>query len=110
MHPNLAKVSVLRLMYDDIPEFKRVQYTRIRLSSHNLRIETGRWCRTPREERICECKADIQTEEHILLNCILTSEIRKTHKIRAETLQELFAGNDITVVNFIHEIMMKMTN
>ena len=108
MNPSLKPPSVYS--NDDIPEFKRVQYTRIRLSSHNLRIETGRWCRTPREERICECKADIQTEEHILLNCLLTSEIRNTHKIRAETLQELFAGNDITVVNFIHEIMMKMTN
>ena len=30
-----------------IPEAYRISFSRIRLSSHNLRIETGRWSRTP---------------------------------------------------------------
>ena len=36
----------------NISEHKRIEYTRARLSSHNVKIETGRWIRTPREERL----------------------------------------------------------
>ena len=32
---------------EKIPEYKRVYYTRLRLSSYNLKIETGRWTHTP---------------------------------------------------------------
>ncbi len=35
-------------------EFKRIVYTRFRLSAHNLKVETGRWARLPREERVCD--------------------------------------------------------
>ena len=30
-----------------IPDYKRVSFTRLRLMSHKLRVETGRWSRTP---------------------------------------------------------------
>jgi hypothetical protein len=45
------------LIYRDpsIPEYLRVACTRLRLSSHRLRIETGRWSRIPRENRHCTC-------------------------------------------------------
>ena len=39
-----------------IPEFNRTVYTHFRLSAHNLKGETGRWARLPREERLCDCK------------------------------------------------------
>ena len=58
-----------------IPEFSRISFTRIRTSSHRLRIETGRWTRTPREQRLCTC-GDIQSEEHVLLNCPMSQELR----------------------------------
>ena len=33
---------------------QRCDLTRLRLSAHHLRIETGRWVNTPREKRICK--------------------------------------------------------
>ena len=50
-------------------------FTRSRLSSHRLKIETGRWARIEPEDRLCMC-GQIQTEEHVLLYCVLTDHIR----------------------------------
>ena len=36
-----------------IPDYLRVAFSRLRLMSHNLKIETGRWSRLPRESRLC---------------------------------------------------------
>lgn len=59
-------------------ETHRIAVTRIRVSSHRLRIETGRWARIPRENRLCQCGDNyIQTEEHALLQCRLSQEIRE---------------------------------
>ena len=63
---------------NNIPEFCRIAYTRIRTSSHRLRVETGRWARIPLESRLCGC-GDIQTEEHVLLKCPLTLDIRSRY-------------------------------
>jgi hypothetical protein len=46
-----------------IPDSLRIAATRLRLSSHRLRIETGRWSRLPREERVCRCTADVLQDE-----------------------------------------------
>lgn len=60
----------------DIEEMDRLAATRVRLSSHKLAIETGRWARIAQEDRKCECSDEVQTEEHVLLRCRLTSNIR----------------------------------
>ena len=61
-----------------IPEFQRMIFTRLRLSSHNLRIETGRWCvpPIPLHDRQCVCNSGIQDESHIIETCSLTDHIR----------------------------------
>lgn len=59
-----------------IPEMHRKAFTRKCLSSHRLKIETGRWARVPREQRLCQCEADVQSEEHVLLQCPLTARLR----------------------------------
>jgi len=61
-----------------IPEIYRISFTRLRLSSHRLRIETGRWSRLPRENRLCPCGA-VQDERHVLENCPLTQQLRDSH-------------------------------
>ena len=43
--------------------------TKFRLGSHNLRIETGRWNRTPREDRLCAACGVIEDEQHIVYSC-----------------------------------------
>ena len=56
-------------------ESRRIIFTRLRLSSHGLAIERGRWSRTPRDNRLCVC-GQIQTEEHIICECIVSADIR----------------------------------
>ena len=48
-------LSVHNVYSTYIPQHLRIAFTRVRLSSHRLRIETGRWARIPREHRLCEC-------------------------------------------------------
>ena len=40
-----------------------------------LAVETGRWSRIPREDRLCLCGV-IQTEEHVICHCPLSEHIR----------------------------------
>ena len=52
----------------------RVQYRKIRISNHRLAIETGRFNKTQRNDRLClyckhHSKSDIEDEKHILLRC-----------------------------------------
>ena len=61
-----------------IPEVYRMSFSRLRLSSHRLRIETGRWSRIPRDRRLCPC-GQIQDEEHVLAHCRITQHLRDAH-------------------------------
>ena len=78
-----------------IPDYKREAFTRLRLMSHSLRIEVGRWSRTPRDQRVCPCDGThIQTEEHVLLHCPLSAQHRSDHPhLTYDTLQTLFTDN-----------------
>ncbi len=55
--------------------------TRLRISNHKLRIETGRHKNIPREERICQkCSlGKIEDEKHYLLECTKFVVQRKEH-------------------------------
>ena len=106
MNPQLVSPGVYK--NSSIKEYKRIQYTRARLSSHYLRVETGRWSRIPREERLCTCGKDVQTEAHVMLKCELTEEIRMKYLVTLSEIEELFTLEDDVVVNFIYEIMQKM--
>ena len=57
----------------------RIPFTRLRLSSHRLRIETGRWARIPRERRLCQCGEAVQSEEHVLCECSLVEHLRREY-------------------------------
>ena len=60
-------------MMSYILKAQRRQFTKLRISSHQLAAETGRYTRpiTPRHERVCKnCdKTDIGDEFHFLLKC-----------------------------------------
>ena len=106
MNPQLVSPEIYK--NSAIKEYKRIQYTRARLSSHYLRIETGRWSRIPREERLCTCGKDIQTEAHVMLKCELTEDIRNKYLITGSEVEEIFRSDDNVVVNFIYEVMQRM--
>ena len=78
VHP-LYKVTDSRSCVEDN---LRIAFTRIRLCSHSLRSETGRWNRVPADQRFCPHCQDqsIQNEEH-LLECPATLRIRTLYNV-----------------------------
>ena len=59
----------------------RKAMSKLRLSSHSLEIETGRYTRVPPEERMCLfCKHkgnnNVEDEKHFLLKCPMFNELR----------------------------------
>ena len=79
VHP-LYKVTE-SIMEDNL----RIAFTRLRLCSHRLRSETGRWNRVPADQRFCShCdNAAIQNEEH-LLQCPATLPIREKYGVERD--------------------------
>ena len=61
----------------------RIILSKMRISNHRLAIETGRFSKTPQNERLCLfCKAnnnfsEIEDEQHVLLRCSRYTEIRR---------------------------------
>ena len=78
MNPELAVHPMYYSSSDIIDDDFRIAFTRFRLSSHRLKIETGRWARIPQERRLCQCGA-IQTEKHVLCECSLVRDIRLSY-------------------------------
>ena len=61
----------------NLPEAERQVITKYRCGSHYLKIVTGSFSRTPREERFCKCK-EVQTLKHVIFDCPLTHILRGT--------------------------------
>ena len=68
-----------------IPGVYRIYFSRLRLSSHRLRIETGRWSRIPRDRRLCPC-GQIQDDEHVLAHCQITQHLQDADGHRGEAM------------------------
>lgn len=61
----------------------RSALTRLRISAHNLRIETGRYGRQriERNDRICQCcvSGDLEDEYHFILICPAFKELQSQY-------------------------------
>ena len=94
---------------DYVDERERLVFTRFRLSSHHLKIETGRWARIEVEKRVCDCGLGIQDELHVLLKCAKTEEVRGRFGISVgdyNNLGELMDKVDVHVlVSFVYNCM-----
>ena len=107
LNPSLS-VSPIYSSAALIPEFQRIAFTRMRLSSHRLRIETGRWSRIARHDRLCECGKDIQTEEHVLLNCELVRHLRDSAATGADSIARLLScdtSNAFSISKLCFDVM-----
>ena len=87
-----------------VQEHRRIEFTRMRIGAHRLRIETGRWSRTPRENRVCRCNnQEVQDESHVLFTCPLTGHLREQYGF--STFEELFTCNDSEkICSFIYYV------
>ena len=91
----------------------RINVTRFMLSSHRLRVETGRWTRppTPHDRRLCTCGNTVQDEEHVLMNCPLTEHIRAKYAIdNSQSLLGILTMEPYTVANIITETLSSVTS
>ena len=91
------------------PERLRLAFTRLRVSSHNLRVETGRWARLLRESRLCPCgSGDVQDEFHAICQCRLTSNIRSMFPhVVFTSIKEFFASKHTRDICKICEMVLK---
>ena len=89
INPDLQRYST----EESTPEFERIHITRFRTGSHKLQIEKGRHSRIPRENRLCICNTDIQTLNHVIFTCPLTSRIPNITNLYGFFSQN---SNDIT--------------
>ncbi len=94
-----------------ICELHRIATTRLRLISHRLRIETGGWFLTPREERICSCGENVQTESHVLLQFPQTAVLRLEHNnLNFDSLTSYMSNQDLAGMCFYaHKVLTTAT-
>ncbi len=80
------------LFYKNVCEFKmqyylkditlakfRYSFARLKVSSHRLEIEAGRWNRKPVSNRTCILCEQLEDEYHFVLECGMYADIRKTY-------------------------------
>jgi hypothetical protein len=84
-----------------VSERARLSFTRFRLSSHNLKVETGRWARIDHEDRLCECGDAVQDEHHVLLDCPKTDEARRRFHVDSELYDDVGMLMDNLDVNVL---------
>ena len=108
INPDLLIHNVYTDRLSTLSEHQRIDFTRLRTSSHNLAIETGRWTRpiTPREARICSC-GEVQSEAHVILNCPQSDHIRQANPgVSFVSLKDFFCKTDIvTMVKISSDIL-----
>jgi len=91
-----------------IPDRDRVYDTRLRLSSHKLAIQTGRWSRIRREDRLCPYGV-IQTEEHVICHCPLSDHIRSQYgTVSFSNIAVFFDCAEVDVVCRICHLILSM--
>ena len=78
MNPELS-VHSMYTSCDVFADGLRIAFMNVRLSSHRLRVETGRWARIPHDQRLCQCGIDVQTEQHVISKCSLVDGIRSSY-------------------------------
>ena len=93
---------------DYINERERLVFTRFRLCSHHLKIETGRWARIEKENRLCGCGTGVQDELHVLLRCTKT-DVRRKFGVRVEDYEDVGVLMDTLdvhkLVSFVYACM-----
>jgi hypothetical protein len=69
-----------------------VDVIRFRVGSHLLPIETGRWARTPRENRLCTACGVLGDELHAIYHC---GEVNRTGLVLSEPWSSLWRDKDV---------------
>ena len=66
------RINGTHYLFDIKERFLRVALSRMRLGSHNLMVERGRWTKprkTPYPNRVCRTCGTVEDEYHIIIDC-----------------------------------------
>ena len=91
-----------------LPDYMRISFTRLRVMSHNLKVEKGRWSRMPRINRVCQCnRRSVQDEKHVLLECPLSANVRLQYQmLPLDSMSSLMKCNKVKdLCNFVKDIL-----
>ncbi len=94
-----------------ICELHHIATTRQWLSSHRLQIETGQWSCTPREENMCSCDEDVQTESHVPVQYPQTAALRlEYNNLNFDSLTSYISNKDLAGMCFYaHKVLSTVT-
>jgi len=106
LNPSLSVHAMYTMVKDPVPEYMRIATSRMRLGSHRLKIETGRWSRIPRENRLCICNEEkIQSEEHVLIDCKCSSNLRdRFHNLDFTSVETLMSCDTKQLCHYCFDI------
>ena len=90
-----------------VPDYLRITFTRFRLCSHRLRVELGRWSRTPHEERICMCGEGVQDDFHIF-QCPLTEDIFSSDETSFNSPEAIFKETSVDELQILHRALERL--
>ena len=100
------------ILYEScLDDTKRTTITRWRMSSHNLKIETGRYTRpiTARENRLCDVCKVIDDEYHAIYVCSIHRLIREKYKnilkLEDRNLHRLLNPTSTTEANYLGKFL-----
>ena len=93
INPNL-RVHPVYTTKDYVSERARLTFTKFRLSSHSLKVETGRWSRINHEDRLCDCGEAVEDEFHVLFSCAKTEDVRRKFGIDVRLYENVGAMMD----------------
>ena len=109
LNPRLEVHPIYTDCCTTIPDYLRITFTRFRISSHMLRVETGRWSRTPREDRLCQCGLDIQNEGHVFV-CPMARNFAETFSKPCPTPKDFFEDTTPEDLKVLHQILDFLSN
>lgn len=92
---------------------RRMRLAQLRTGSHWLRVETGRWQRLERDQRVCpHCdSAAIEDESHLVFDCPMYAGLRQQFAglftSGARKLSAFFSQDPVLVAEFIRQCNLK---
>ena len=104
LNPALDVHSLYTKTATTIPDYLRINFTRYRLSSHQLRVEVGRWSRTPADQRTCTCGLGIQNEQHIF-ECPHVAHLFNNNDKQYNTPADMFTDTSIDDLKILHQVL-----
>ena len=107
MNPTLETHPLYTANSPTLQDYLRINFTRYRLSSHRLRVEVGRWSRTPHDQRLCPCGIGVQDEMHVF-HCPVVKDIFDSVDKNYASLSDIFVDTTVEDLQVLYKVLNKL--